>query len=244
MILIPAIDLRDGRVVRLAQGDFARETRYRDDPVALARRYADAGAAALHVVDLDAARAGGAANLETIHRICRAVDIPVQTGGGVRCREGLDARLEAGAARVVVGSLCVRNPDRVADWLTAIGPEQIVAGLDVRREPGGAWTPMASGWTDSGKTGLFELLEQFRAAGLAHLLCTDIARDGMYSGASVGLYETILAAHPGLAVQASGGIGSEADLEAVAATGAHAVIVGRALLEGRVPMEAIQRWSR
>ncbi len=244
MQLIPAIDLRQGRVVRLQQGDYDRETRYDDDPVALAQRYQAAGAELIHIVDLDSARDGGEANLGVIGNICRGVDIAVQTGGGVRSLDDLRARLDAGAQRVVIGSLCVREPDTVAGWLDQIGPDAIVAGLDVLADGRGGWTPKAAGWTESGALELFALLARLSDAGLKHLLCTDIERDGMFAGPSIELYRTLVERHPGIRTQASGGIGSEADLEQAAQSGVDGCIVGRALLEGRVHLEAIQRWSR
>lgn len=244
MQLIPAIDLRGGRVVRLQQGDYERETRYDDDPLALAKRYADAGASLIHVVDLDSARSGGEANLATIERLCGEIDVAVQTGGGVRSREDFQRRLDAGADRVVIGSLCVREPETVAEWLDESGSEHIVAGLDVSRGMDGGWMPRAAGWTEAGDIDLFALLDRLIDAGLKHLLCTDIERDGMFAGPSLALYESVCDRFPSLAVQASGGIGSAADLVEVAQTGVAGCIVGRALLEGRVQLSEIAKWSR
>jgi len=244
MEVIPAIDLRGGRVVRLAQGDYARETRYDSDPLALAATYEAAGASLIHIVDLDSARQGGDANLAIIRQICAELSIGVQTGGGVRSFADLEARLEAGAERVVVGSLSVREPDTVATWLTDLGAEVIVAGLDVMSDARGGWMPKAAGWTESGDLELFALLEKLQAAGLRHLLCTDIERDGMLSGASTELYEALVARFPAIQTQASGGISDERDLQTAAGTGVAGCIVGRALLEGRVPMTAVRRWSR
>lgn len=244
MQLIPAIDLRGGCVVRLQQGDYERETRYDDDPLALAKRYADAGAALIHVVDLDSARSGGEANLATIGRLCSELDVAVQTGGGVRSREDFQRRLDAGADRVVIGSLCVHEPETVAEWLAGPQGERIVAGLDVSQGIDGGWIPRAAGWTESGKVDLFTLLDRLVDAGLKHLLCTDIERDGMFAGPSLALYESVCDRFPSLAVQASGGIGSDADLVEVARTGVAGCIVGRALLEGRVHLSEIAKWSR
>lgn len=241
MILIPAIDLKGGGVVRLQQGDFGRETRYSVDALELARRYEEAGAGLVHVVDLDAARAGGDANLDRIGRICEGLSIPVQTGGGVRGQADLEARLGAGAARVVIGSLCVRDPDRVCRWITEFGPETIVAGLDVQRGSEGGWIPRAAGWTESGRQELGALVKRLADAGLRHLLCTDIERDGMYSGPSIELYRGLAERFSGLEVQASGGIGVVSQLTDVARTGVAGCIVGRALLEGRIPLSAIGR---
>ena len=244
MKIIPAIDLRNGGVVRLEQGDFDRETRYSESALELAQRYQTAGAQWLHLVDLDAARSGEETNLETIHALCRELTVPIQTGGGVRCLEDLQQRLDMGASRVVVGSLCVQRPDAVCAWLESLGSDAIVAGLDVARGMDGAWFPRAAGWTKSGDIDLFTLLDRLVSAGLKHLLCTDIERDGMFSGTSNSLYQTITTSYPSLQVQASGGIGSAADLQSVARTGVSACIVGRALLEGRVDVSEIGRWSR
>ncbi len=239
MIMIPAIDLRQGRVVRLRQGDYGRETGYGETALERVRAYQDAGARLLHVVDLDSARNGGDGNLSLIGEICAALTIPVQTGGGVRARSDVQARLDAGASRVVVGSVCVRDPETVCDWIAELGAEHVVAGLDVRRDPDGHWIPRASGWTEAGERDLFSLLDELTGAGLRHLLCTDIERDGMLIGAGVDLYRELRACYPTLVIQASGGIGSEYDLDAVASSGVNGCIVGRALLEGRVPMAAI-----
>ncbi|NBB93789.1 MAG: 1-(5-phosphoribosyl)-5-((5-phosphoribosylamino)methylideneamino)imidazole-4-carboxamide isomerase [Gammaproteobacteria bacterium] len=244
MQLIPAIDLRGGRVVRLQQGDYARETRYDDDALVVARRYADAGATLIHVVDLDSARDGGEANLGAIEQLCREVDADIQTGGGVRSEADFRRRLDAGAARVVVGSLCVREPALIEDWLRAGHGERIVAGLDVSQGLDGGWFPRAAGWTESGDDDLLTLLERLVHAGLKHLLCTDIERDGMFAGPSLALYESICARFASLAVQASGGIGSSEDLVEVAQTGVAGCIVGRALLEGRVALGEVSKWSR
>lgn len=244
MILIPAIDLREGRVVRLSQGDYDRETHYPTDPVALARRYAAAGARWIHIVDLDGARSGNENNLDSIARICDAVDVPVQTGGGVRCLEDVELRLERGAKRVVLGSLCVRQPGTVCAWLDTLGGETIVAGLDVARTLDGQWIPRAAGWTESGDLDLFSLLSLLGDAGLEHLLCTDIERDGMLSGPSTALYRSITERFAHIQLQASGGIAGPSDLEEAAGSGASSAIVGRALLEGRMDFDEIGRWSR
>lgn len=246
MYLIPAIDLREGRVVRLSQGDYDRQTDYAEDAVALAERYQSAGARMLHVVDLDGARSGDGHNLSTIAAIGQALRIPVQTGGGVRSLDDIAQRLEAGATRVVVGSLCIKAPQLFEAALARFGPSALVAGLDVLAEDsaqGTVWRPRAAGWTEAADSDLHALLARFGDAGLQHLLCTDISRDGMLAGASTALYEELVARYPDLAIQASGGIGEEADLVAVAATGVDACIVGRALLEGRIEHDRIRAWS-
>ncbi|HSH27641.1 MAG TPA: 1-(5-phosphoribosyl)-5-[(5-phosphoribosylamino)methylideneamino] imidazole-4-carboxamide isomerase, partial [Wenzhouxiangella sp.] len=225
------------------QGDYARETRYDDDPLGLAKRYADAGAGLIHIVDLDSARSGGETNLAAIERVCNEVDADIQTGGGVRSQEDFRRRIDAGAARVVIGSLCVREPESVMAWLAGADGQRIVAGLDVVHSDG-EWMPQAAGWTEPGKIDLFTLLERLLQAGLVHLLCTDIERDGMFAGPSLALYRSICQRFPSLDVQASGGIGSAQDLAEVAPAGVAGCIVGRALLEGRVALSEVSKWSR
>jgi len=230
--IIPAIDLRDGRVVRLAQGDYARETRYAADPVALAERYRDEGARWLHVVDLDGARDGAQRNLDVVRRLA-AVGLKVQSGGGVRAQADVECLLDAGAARVVVGSVAVSTPDDVEAWLGRYGADALCIALDTRHD-GERWTLPVRGWTAASTRTLDELAPRFAAAGAIHLLCTDIARDGMLSGPNVELYAHLARTVPGLRVQASGGVRDAADVARLAQTGAAGVILGRSLLEGRI----------
>lgn len=230
---IPAIDVREGRVVRLAQGDYARETRYPADPVALALAYADAGASVLHLVDLDAARAGGYTLLPLLQALAADGRLAVQTGGGVRSEDDVQRILDAGAARVVVGSLAVREPARVAQWLARFGAERIVLALDARQDAGGGWRLPVHGWTEAADASLDTLLALYADAGARHLLCTDIDRDGMLSGPNLALYREIASRWPKLALQASGGVRDAADVRAAAVAGCAGIVLGRALLEGR-----------
>lgn len=231
--LYPAIDVREGRVVRLAQGDYARETRYGEDPLALARAYADEGARWLHLVDLDAARQGGYTLLPLLRALADDGRLQVQTGGGVRGRDHVARLLDAGAARVVVGSLAVREPAAVLAWIGEFGADRITVALDARRDEAGAWRLPVHGWTETGTQTLDELARRYEAGGLRHLLSTDIARDGMLSGPSLALYAHVRAIAPGLEVQASGGVSAIGDVAAVRAAGCAGVVLGRALLEGR-----------
>ena len=230
---LPAIDVRDGRVVRLAQGDYARETRYAAPPLAQALAYADAGARWLHLVDLDAARAGGYTLAPLLRQLAADGRLSVQTGGGVRGEDDVQRILDAGAARVVVGSLAVREPERVAGWLARFGAERIVLALDARRDAQGDWRLPVHGWTETAGGSLDDLLAFYAAAGARHVLCTDIDRDGMLGGPNVDLYRALAARWPGLALQASGGVREAADVAAARAAGCAGIVLGRALLEGR-----------
>jgi len=229
--LYPAIDLRAGRCVRLHQGDFAAETVYDDDPVAVARAFALAGTQWIHVVDLDAARSGEPANLAVIERIVRAVDCNVQCGGGVRSVAAADALLLAGAARVVVGTAAVENPALV-DELCARHPNRIAVGLDARgREVA------VRGWVEGSGADLVELAVRFEASGVAALVVTEIGRDGTMEGPDLEQLRTVLEATT-IPVIASGGVGELADIMGLAALEVRqrrllGAIVGKALYEGR-----------
>jgi len=234
--IYPAIDVRNGRVVRLAQGDYARETGYSDGPLALARAYADAGAEWLHLVDLDAARNGGYTLQPLLTAIKARTGLRVQTGGGVRTTDDIDALLAAGADRAVVGSLAVEAADRIAAWLHKRGGDRLVIALDVRRDADGCWWPATQGWTEQGSRTLDVLAGFYAASGLRHLLCTDIARDGTLSGSNFSLYAWLRRCAPALALQVSGGARSLDDVREARATGCAGIVLGRALLEGRLQL--------
>jgi phosphoribosylformimino-5-aminoimidazole carboxamide ribotide isomerase len=243
MKLIPAIDLRGGRCVRLLKGDFEQETRYAVDPVALAEQYASLGARWLHVVDLDGAKRGEPVNLPLIRRMQQAAGISVQLGGGIRTRASLELALGV-AERAVVGSLAVSDPDLVASWLTEFGPERLTLALDVRLTADGTPLIATHGWTRASSLTLAAAIERFAAAGLKHVLCTDIDRDGALSGPNVELYRECAARWPSIAFQASGGVRGAADLAALAEAGAAATVSGKALLEGRLTTEEIRPFLR
>ncbi len=235
MLIYPAIDLREGACVRLMQGRFDAVTDY-GDPFAQLRQFADAGATWMHIVDLDGARLGQPVQGELIARLAKETRLRVQCGGGVRAREDVETLLSAGVARVVVGSVAVRKPDEAREWLHAFGPERICIALDVRASDQG-WRVAADGWAaDGGKT-LEDVLGNFAPGELRHALVTDIARDGALSGPNFGLMQAFRALRPEIALQASGGVSTLADLAALKSAGASAAIVGRALYEKRFTLE-------
>lgn len=230
--VIPAIDLRQGCVVRLSQGDYARTKTYADDPLPLAGEYADAGARWLHLVDLDGAREGGMRCLPIVRAIADQ-GLRVQTGGGVRSAADVRQLLDAGASRVVVGSIAMREPQTVVGWLARFGADQLTIALDARRRDG-EWRLASAGWTEDAGVSLEDLAPRLRDAGMRHLLCTDIDRDGMLTGPNTNLYSYLREFLPSVSIQASGGIRGLADIQAVRKAGACAVILGRALLERRL----------
>lgn len=233
----PAIDVRDGRVVRLQQGDYDRETRYADAPFAVAMRYADAGARWLHLVDLDAARAGGYTLAPLLRQIADEGRLLVQTGGGVRDEAAVAMMIEQGASRVVIGSLAVREPALVEAWLQRYGAERIAIALDTRQDDAGVWQLPIHGWTERADLDLDACLRRYREAGAKHLLCTDIARDGMMRGPNIDLYRMIVARDEGFRLQASGGMRDVADIVAARDVGCAGAVLGRSLLEGGMTIE-------
>lgn len=235
MQIIPAIDLRAGRVVRLKQGDYAQETRYDVDAYALTADYADAGATWLHLVDLDGAKSGAFENLRVIEKIAAAERVAVQAGGGVRSEDDVQRLLDAGVARVVVGSVAVREPDSVERWLARYGEDRLCIALDTRRE-NGVWRLPSAGWTQSEGATLDELAPRYAGAGARHLLCTDISRDGMLSGPNLDLYAHVQRIAPSLSLIASGGVRDLADVRALRALGVGGVVLGRSLLEGKLTL--------
>ena len=233
----PAIDVRDGRVVRLAQGDYARETVYGHDPLDIVRLYASRGASWLHLVDLDAAKAGGYTLSPLLREINAFTGLKVQTGGGVRSREDVERILDAGAARVVVGSLAVQQPGRVLEWIAEFGADRITVALDARQDGAGSWRLPVHGWTETATATLDELAVRFAGGGLVHLLSTDIARDGMLTGPNGALYAHLRMLAPRLQVQASGGVRDVLDVAAAKAQGCAGIVLGRALLEGKLQLD-------
>lgn len=232
MNLIPAIDLLDGRCVRLMHGDFNEVTYYDTPPERLANAYRDQGADWLHVVDLEASRDGEAADTAPLFKLLGSVSQSVQTGGGVRGGGDIRARLDAGADRVVIGSLCALETSRFLRWVESYGPERIVAAVDVSIDTDGLPWPRVRGWTEQAGMDLWTLMDQLTDGGLRHALITDIGRDGALKGPNRALYQDILSRYPGLQLQASGGVSQVDDLVALNNDGASATIVGKALLEG------------
>jgi phosphoribosylformimino-5-aminoimidazole carboxamide ribotide isomerase len=239
MELVPAIDLRGGRAVRLLRGAFDRETPARVPPLELARRFAAAGARRLHVVDLDGARDGVAANRAVLRALAAARDLRIQAGGGLRTLADVEQRLADGAERAVVGSVAVESPAMLGEWLRRFGAERIVAALDVRLGEDGSPRLATHGWQRDSTESLWELAARLELLGLRHALCTDIGRDGALAGPNLALYRECVRRFPAIAWQASGGVRDGADLAALAGTGVAAAISGRALIEDRIPAEEL-----
>jgi phosphoribosylformimino-5-aminoimidazole carboxamide ribotide isomerase len=239
MNVIPAIDLRQGLCVRLFQGDFDRQTNYCKDPVLLAGSYKTMGFSHLHIVDLDGARSGQQENQEIIHKIIDSSNVVVQLGGGIRTAKQLEFWLDAGVARVVIGSLAVIRPRLVASWFNNYGPDKIVLALDVALDDSATPQVATHGWTRSGDMTLWQCIGTYLNVGLRHVLCTDISRDGAMTGPNTELYAQLLEKYPQIQLQASGGVRDIDDLKALNRIGVPAAISGRALLDGKIRTEEL-----
>ena len=243
-MIIPAIDLINGKVVRLFQGDYAQKTEYTWSPQERYDLYVKEGALQLHLVDLDGAKDTSKRQLDVIRSLIKNTPVPVQIGGGIRTENDVKDLLQAGANRVVIGSTAVKSPETVGSWMKKYGSEHIVLALDVN-VIGGRKYIAVSGWQkDSGVT-IEEIIEKYREYSLKHVLCTDISKDGTLKGSNVELYRELSSNFPEISFQASGGIGSLADVEALRGTGVGGVIIGRSLLEGKLTVkEAIECWQK
>ena len=242
-MIIPAIDLIDGCVVRLHQGDYGARRDYGEDPLARLQRYQASGAKLLHIVDLTGAKDPKARQIPLLRELLGSLSIPVQTGGGIRSADDVRSLLDAGAARVVVGSAAVKRTDVVAGWMKTFGADKLVLALDVRINKAGNAEVAVSGWQENSGVLMDYLIRAFDPAGLRYVLTTDISKDGTLAGPNTALYAKLAQTFPNIDFQASGGIGSLDDIRAVSHTGAAGVIVGRALLEGKFTLEeAIECW--
>ncbi len=240
MRLIPSIDLRAGRCVRLLHGDFDAETVYSAEPRDLVARYRGLGADWIHVVDLDGARDGGGTNREIIRELAAQDAVKLQVGGGLRRREALAQMLDMGVARVVVGSAAVTDADGVRAWIREFGRERVTLAFDVRLDDGGVPRVATHGWREQSQLSLWDAVEGFAAQRLVHVLCTDVRRDGALTGPNLDLYREAVRRFPAIEWQASGGIRDRRDLSALADAKVAAAISGKALLEELIPPEELR----
>jgi len=237
VLILPAIDIIAGRCVRLTQGDYSRETVYASDPAEVARSFSDAGAAWIHVVDLDGAKAGAPCNLNTIEKIVSSVSCSIEVGGGVRDFESVDSLLSIGVARVIVGTKIVKEPEWASDLFARYG-DKVVAGIDARNG-----MAAVAGWTEGSTVSALELARRVEAQGCRRIILTDIATDGAFTGPNLSLLREV-AGGVSIPIIASGGVSCLADVEALAAMrepSVEGVIIGKAIYEGRVRLEEALR---
>lgn len=235
--IIPAIDIIGGKCVRLKRGDYSEVTEYSGDPVDMAMRFADHGLKRLHVVDLDGAREGRVVNHRVLERIASKTHLVIDAGGGIKSDDDLRIVFESGAAMATGGSIAVKEPERFADWIAAYGEDRIILGSDFRdgKIAVGAWQE------DSGED-LLEFLGTWTEKGITKTICTDISRDGVLAGPSIEIYRSILRTFPGMYLVASGGVSGLKDIERLAEAGIPAVIIGKAIYEGRIGLEEFEKY--
>lgn len=233
--LIPAIDIIDGKCVRLSQGDYNSKKVYNENPVEVAKELEAHGIRRLHVVDLDGAVSHHVVNYRTLEQIASRTSLVIDFGGGVKSDEDLVIAFESGAQMVTGGSIAVKNPERFCHWLQTYGSERIILGADVKDR-----RIAVNGWKDESACELFPFLEDYVGKGVRKVICTDINCDGMLQGPSISLYKEMLEAHPDLYLIASGGVGSTEDIRQLEATGIPAVIFGKALYEGRITFKELE----
>lgn len=233
--IIPAVDLIEGRCVRLTQGDFAHAKIYHDDPLDAAKMFEDAGLKRLHVVDLDGAKRGRVANLKVLERIAAATNLIIDFGGGIKTDDDLAAVFDAGAQLAGIGSVAVKEPERFFAWLEKYGGERILLGADVHGK-----RLAINGWQTATEIEILAFLQEYCARGVRQAFVTDISKDGLLEGAAAGLYREIRRAVPDLKLIASGGVSALEDIRELAGIGCAGVIVGKAIYEGKINLESLR----
>ena len=234
--LIPAIDLIDGKCVRLTKGDYDTKKVYADDPVALARSFEQLGFRRLHLVDLDGARSRHVVNDAVLRRITRETQLIVDFGGGVKTDEDIRKAFDAGASMVTAGSIAVTEPETFLRWMETYGAERMILGADVRDG-----YISINGWQEESRQRLADFLARYMKAGTRHVLCTEISRDGMLQGPAIALYREVMEAHPECHLIASGGVSDIQDIRDLQEAGIPAVVFGKAIYEGRIDMEEMAK---
>lgn len=232
MIIIPAIDIINGKCVRLSKGDYAQQKMYNEDPVAVAKMFADAGLQRLHIVDLDGAKAGAIKNLAVLEKIAAAVNMVIDFGGGVKEITDVENVLNAGASIVTIGSLAVKQPEILEEWLIEFGTDRFLIGADVLDGE-----IKISGWLEDGGINIFDFVERLTSLGVTSIFCTDISKDGMMEGPSINLYKKIMEQYPGINLIASGGVSNMEDLKELKEIGCSGAIIGKAIYENLVSLQ-------
>lgn len=235
--IIPAIDMIEGKCVRLTQGDYATRKVYNEDPLEVAKAFEDAGIRRLHVVDLDGAKAGHIVNYRVLEKLAGHTSLIIDFGGGLKQTKDVEIAFDCGAQMVTGGSIAVKDPETFTAWIARFGSERIILGADAKDR-----RIAISGWEEATDAELLPFIQQYREQGIEKVICTDISRDGMLEGPAVDLYQEILEAVPEIYLIASGGVSSIADIEKLAEANVPAVIFGKALYEGRITLKELERF--
>ena len=233
--LIPAIDMIDGKCVRLTQGDYSTKKIYNEDPLEIAKLFEDHGLKRLHVVDLDGAKAGRIVNHKTLERLATRTSLCIDFGGGLKTSEDLKIAFESGAQMITGGSIAVKSPDVFEAWIAQYGSSKIILGADAKDKK-----IAVGGWEETTALDLFDFIGGYMEKGITRTICTDIAKDGMLQGPSLALYKEMQEAFPDLYIIASGGVSSMRDIESLHEQGVQAVIFGKAFYEGRITIKELE----
>ncbi len=234
MTIIPAIDLIDGNCVRLTKGDYASKKIYHSDPLEVAQQFESAGFKRLHLVDLDGAKAGKVINLSVLERICSNTSLKVDFGGGIKTQKDLSSVFSAGAHQVTIGSLAVKNPPLLKEWILEYGAEKIILGADVNNKK-----IAVNGWLETSNIDLFKFIHEYYNLGIRHVLCTDISKDGMLAGPAFDLYNELMDSFTDLQLIASGGVSNITDVIRLKDNGIPAVVIGKAIYEERIGLKEL-----
>ena len=237
--LIPAIDIINGQCVRLTKGDYDQKTVYSDSPAKMAKSFETLGFQRLHVVDLDGAKSKHIVNDAVLKAITTETNLTVDFGGGIKTDEDIEKAFAAGAAMVTVGSIAVSNPDLFMDWLEKYGADRLILGADVRHGK-----ISINGWKEDSDEDLLPFLKKYVDAGVKHVLCTEISKDGTLAGPAVDLYRRVMETYPALHLIASGGVSSKEDIIALDAAGIPAVVFGKAIYEGKINLKELWDWQK
>jgi len=235
--IIPAIDLIDGKCVRLSQGDYNKKTVYNENPLEIAKMFVDAGIRRLHLVDLDGAKAHHIVNQKVLEIIATKTNLIIDFGGGLKSDEDLRIAFESGAQMITGGSIAVRNPEIFIAWIEKFGAEKIILGADVHEEK-----IAVGGWLESTDIELMPFIQNYMQKGISKVICTDISKDGMLAGTSLDLYKKMLQIEPEMYLIASGGVSSIADIELLEQAKIPAVITGKAIYEGKFSLDELGRF--
>ncbi|MCW3088490.1 MAG: 1-(5-phosphoribosyl)-5-((5-phosphoribosylamino)methylideneamino) imidazole-4-carboxamide isomerase [Sediminibacterium sp.] len=238
MQIIPAIDIIDGKCVRLTQGDYAQKTIYHEDPLEIAKQFEAAGLQRLHLVDLDGAKAGKVTNWKVLESIAASTSLVIDFGGGIKTGSDVKIVFDSGAALATIGSLAVKDEVLFVQWLDEYGAGKFLLGADVKNE-----MIAIGGWTETTQIHVYDFIEKYMAHGISQVFCTDVSKDGKLEGPSIDLYKTIIEKFPSLYFIASGGVSSVADLEALENIGCKGAIVGKAIYENRVTLTDLKQFS-
>jgi len=234
MEIIPAIDIIDGKCVRLTEGDYSRKTIYNENPLEVACMFLDNGIKRLHLVDLDGAKAGKIINYKTLEEIASKTELIIDFGGGIKTEKDMEIVFNSGAQFATIGSLAVKDPELFYNWLKKYGADKILLGADVKDEK-----IAINGWLENTELNIFDFVKKNMKEGVTNIFCTDISKDGKMEGPAIELYKNLLASCPGLQLIASGGVSSYNDLLELKKINCSGVIIGKAIYEGKISLDQI-----